>query len=254
LDWGEPIHSKQQIAAEFGSEPARRSLEMLTRAATVEHLVTRELVGSVLAGTAPYQLAHRVKSPQSLARKIRKFQDHRSPDFTPEDLLRYTVVAPEPDDLVDTARSTLERVQKEGWAMHSAHHSYLDGSRYKGLHTFLRCHDELVELQFHSRESIDVKERTTPLYVVERDNRLDKQVRDAARAECIALSETMRQPAGIDELDELGGVPVAKRVYGMRRSQPGLRPTADWRAAESTPSLEQQHPNLYDNKQTGMGR
>ena len=139
-----------------------------------------------------------------------------------------------------------------GWTMDSAHHSYLEGSRYKGLHAFLRCYDELIELQIHSRESIDVKERTTPLYVVERDNRQDKQVRDAARAASIALSETMRQPAGVDELDELGGVPVARRVYGKRRGQSGPRRCADRRTAETSSSLQQQ-PNV-DNKRNGIGR
>jgi hypothetical protein len=214
--------------------------------------VTRELVDSALAATTPYQLANRVKSPQSLARKIRKLEDHRSPDFAVEDLLRYTVVTPEPDDLVNAADSTIERLQTKGWTMDSAHHSYLEGSRYKGLHAFLRCYNQLVELQIHSRESIDVKERTTPLYVVERDNRQDKQIRDAARAACIALSETMRQPAGIDELDELGGVPVAQRIYGKRRGQSGPRPTADRRTTEATSSL-QHEPNL-DTKRNGIGR
>jgi hypothetical protein len=150
------------------------------------------------------------------------------------------VVTLDPDDVVDTTVGTLQQLQAKGWAMDSAHHSYVDGSRYKGLHTFLRCHGELIELQVHSKESIDVKARTTPLYELERDRGQEQAIRDAARKACIELSGQLKQPAGISELTELGGVAVSIRSYGRRRGTPRPRPaSAEPSTAKTTDALRQ---------------
>lgn len=77
------------------------------------------------------------------------------------------------------------------------------------------------------RESIDVKTRTTPLYVVERDHRQPREKRTQARNEAIALSGQMRQPVGIDDLKTLGGVPVVIRFYGKRSSHAAGREEGD---------------------------
>jgi hypothetical protein len=216
VNWGDQLPSKKEIAAEFGDRAAVLSLTMISRAAAVEAQVTEDLLAAVRLGTVSYQLEHRVKSPQSLARKIHKLARTQFAEEPLDDVLRYTMVAREAEDLVETAVNACERLTAKGWVMDSVHHSYVDGSRYKGLHMFLRSRGELIELQIHSRESIDVKVRTTPLYVVERDSRQDRESRDVARAECIAISGQMTQPAGIDQLTTLGGVAVSTRSYGTR--------------------------------------
>jgi hypothetical protein len=239
LKWGDPVPSKQEVAAEFGIVATAQSLAMLAEVAEVERAVTDDLVAAVRPGTVAHQLESRVKSPQSLARKVSSANAHRSKPLQPEDLLRYTVVTPEPDGLVEAAGATVEALRSKGWQIQSAHHSYVDGSRYKGLHTFLRAHGVVIELQLHSRESIEVKTQTTPLYVVERDPRQVKEARAAARDRCIALSDGMHQPAGIDNLSELGGVPVAVRSYGKARGGPAIRPEAGTPSAEAgTPAAE----------------
>ncbi|WP_157630340.1 hypothetical protein [Kribbella catacumbae] len=243
---------KKEIAEEFGVAATVRSLAMLAEVCEVERVVTEDLVAAVRPGTVAYQLESRVKSPQSLARKLNKASTYRSTLPQPEDLLRYTVVAPEPDDLVEAAGDTVEALRSRGWAVESAHHSYAGGSRYKGLHAFLRTQGVLVELQIHSRESIDVKTQTTPLYEVERDPRQDKEARVGARDQCIALSDGMRQPAGIDGLRELGGVPVAVRSYGKSRGGPAARPDAGRSPAETGPAPQQQTTNAEHRK--GMSR
>jgi hypothetical protein len=98
---------------------------------------------------------------------------------------------------------------------------------------FLRSHGELDELQVHSRESIDIKTRTTPLYA-KRDPRQDREHRDLARNACIELSAQLRQPVGLDELTTLGGVAVGIRNYGMKRRQPVRRPSADQASSTAT--------------------
>ncbi|HET6295315.1 MAG TPA: hypothetical protein VFG33_18160 [Kribbella sp.] len=227
LDWGDALPTKEDIAAKFGQEAATRSLTLLARAADAEPRVTADLVSSVSSGVVPYQLENRIKSPQSLARKLDDREGTRFATQPVEDLLRYTFVTPEPDDLVRAAKDACDTLLAKGWTMDSAHHSYVNGSRYKGLHLFLRGHGELVELQIHSRESIDVKTRTTPLYVIERDRKMDRASRDAARETCIALSDQMTQPAGLDDLKTLGGVAVGTRSYGMRSPRSKGRPETD---------------------------
>jgi hypothetical protein len=99
---------------------------------------------------------------------------------------------------------------------------------------FLRSQGELVELQVHSRESIDIKTRTTPLYAIERDPRQDREHRDLARNACIELSAQLRQPVGLDALTTLGGVAVGIRSYGMKRRHPVRRPSADQASSTAT--------------------
>jgi len=254
LDWGERIPTKQAMVAAFGEDPTRRSLAMLTRAAEVEPQITADLSTSVPADASTYRLKNRLKSPHSLARKLKDRADYYRRTKRPvEDLFRYTVAVDHPHDLTKAAVDTVARLRARGWTMDSAHHSYVKGSRYKGLHVFLRTQGELVELQVHSRESLDVKEQTTPLYEVERDPQQDRRVRETARQTCIALSDRMTHPAGIDELNELGGVQVELRSYGKRRQESSAGPTTDT-SGPTASNKHQRSQHQHHDKQNGLNR
>lgn len=252
LDWGDPVPSKAEIAAKYGDRSAAQSLQLLSKAAAVEPAITDAVVAAIGAEATPYHLENRLKSPQSLARKLITYQEfYRRTDQVPEDVLRYTATVKHPDELTAAAVRTVDRLNHD-WQMEAAHHSYVDGSRYKGLHAFLRAHGERVELQVHSDESIDVKERTTPLYEIERDRNQPSAVRDAARRECIALSDRMTQPAGIDDLKELGGVPVKAISYGKQRQQ---NRTDAGQARTSEPDRTRQQPHQqFEIRQDGTSR
>ncbi|TCC46608.1 hypothetical protein E0H75_26500 [Kribbella capetownensis] len=227
LDWDERIPTKAQIAGEYGVDATVRSLTLLTEAARVEQEITEDLTASIGPDTSAYQLESRLKSPQSLTRKIFIRTGTDFDQLPLDDVVRYTILAPEPDDLVRTAIDACDSLADRGWEMSGAIHSYADGSRYKGLHLFLYSQAVRVEVQVHSRESIDVKTRTTPLYVVERDHGQPREKRTRARNEAVALSGQMRQPAGIDDLKTLGGVPVVLRFYGRRSNQASGREEGD---------------------------
>jgi hypothetical protein len=249
LDWGEPIPAKAEIAADYGTDATSRSLTLLARAARVEQHITGDFESSVDSGAAAYQLENRLKSPQSLARKILKLTGTDFDGKPLDDVVRYTLLTPEPDNLVPTAADACDALTARGWEMKGAHHSYADGGRYKGLHLFLQSHGERVEVQIHSRESIDVKARTTPLYVVERDSKQPREVRNRARKAAVALSDQMHQPVGIDDLTTLGGVPVEVRIYGGRRRTSGGR--GDGR---TPPPTRQSALNVERNWRNGMSR
>ncbi|RZT19802.1 hypothetical protein EV649_2941 [Kribbella sp. VKM Ac-2569] len=253
LDWGDPIPTKAEIAAKYGEGTAARSLQMLTKAAAVEPRITNSMISAIGAEATPYHLENRLKSPQSLARKLVKFEDYyRRSNQVPEDVLRYTAAVKHPDELTQAAIRTIDRLNDNEWQTESAHHSYVDGSRYKGLHAFLRAQGEKVELQVHSGESIEVKERTTPLYQIERDRDQPPAARDAARRECIALSDQMTQPAGIEDLKELGGVSVDAISYGKKRQQHRSEP-GTVRESEPDRTPEQTHQQ-FRNRQNGTSR
>ncbi|WP_132151724.1 hypothetical protein [Kribbella antiqua] len=252
LDWGDAIPTKSEIAAQYGPQATIQSLTLLARAASVEERVTDSMLAAMSDQATPYHLANRVKSPQSLARKFVKYADYyRRTKQVPEDVLRYTAAVKHPDELTRAAVRTIDRLNQQHWQMDSAHHSYVEGSRYKGLHAFLRSWGERVELQVHSAESIDVKERTTPLYEIERDVQQDPVARDAARRECIALSDQMSQPAGIDDLKELGGVEVRAISYGKKRPAQRLDLAETPTIASAAPEHIQQR---VQNRENGTSR
>jgi predicted RNA binding protein YcfA (HicA-like mRNA interferase family) len=218
VDWGESLPTAAEIARMYGDQATARSLELLEQLVATEPRVTAEFLSAVPSLGSPYQLAHRIKSPQSLARKLFDRQDQRRWWRAPEDLLRYTVRTESPDKLVTAARHTAGELNRTGWQVTYAMQSYTAGSRYKGIHAFLKTSTAAkVEVQFHSAQSIKVKELTTPYYEVERSAQATIKEREAARRECIHLSATLTVPTGIDQLKDLGGRAVEVKNYSDSR-------------------------------------
>ncbi|GAA1589015.1 hypothetical protein GCM10009804_51420 [Kribbella hippodromi] len=217
LDWGPRPLSAADLACRHGEIAAEKSLELLGRTIAVEPRVTAEFLASVPSGCSPYQLSLRVKSPESLARKFRDAaESNRQAPI--DDLLRYTVLTERPDDLVAAARETAGALVGKGWSVVYAMHSYTDGSRYKGIHAYLRTPEvERVEVQWHSVVSAQVKELTTRWYEIERSADSPDSARTAARENCVAASAQLRTPAGLETLAELGGTRVAVKNYSDSR-------------------------------------
>jgi hypothetical protein len=216
LDWGEPLPTRADLSSAYGADAATHSLAYLAGAAAVEPGVTADVVEAAGSESFAYHLKNRLKSPQSLARKLRTQTDYRrgKGKKRPDDVLRYTVGTDHPRDLVATAVRTVNRLLAKGWTVEAAHHSYVDGSRYKGLHVLFHSRGQLVELQVHSRDSLAVKELTTALYEVQRDRNRPPAMRAAAGAEATELSASLAEPDGLGGLETLGGVPVMPRRYG----------------------------------------
>lgn len=237
LDWGDPLPTKADLVTAFGPRATEQALGLLRSASGRHDLVTADLVAAIQPGDKAHQLDHRVKGPDSLARKFWTASQRNRPALT-DDVLRYTVLAASPDTLVDSTRQTVDRLVDRGWTVDSAHHSYVDDSRYKGVHVIMRDPSrQQVEVQFHTPESAEVKARTTRLYEVERDPRQPRQRRSDARAECIRLSAEMTTPADIGQLTELHGVPVAARCYGKQAP-----PRAERATAQPSPQSPEQSP------------
>ena len=227
LVWENPLPSRGQIAARHGRDAADAAFLRLAAVVPVEHDVTRAVLASIPPGAEAHQLDRRVKSPASLARRIALAAraGNTGPAGTARvmsDVLRYTMLVDEPDELVGGTLALTGRLAGDGWTVQDARHSYVEGSRYRGLHTTMRTAAGTdVEFQFHSRASWAVKETTTRLYEVNRDPDRPPHEREEAQLECVRLSDQLRVPAGLNELTELGGCPVQLRRFGIRlRTEP----------------------------------
>ncbi|GAA0620815.1 RelA/SpoT domain-containing protein [Kribbella sandramycini] len=229
LDWGQ-ARSAAEIAARHGRRATETSLRMLEAAAAVEPARTADLLASLPPGGTAHHLDHRVKSPESLARKLQNWQ--RTGITRPvDDVIRYTVLVQAPDELVAATSHTVQQLVDRGWRVRGAVHSYTDGSRYKGIHCHLEVPEGLrVEVQFHSAASMKVKDMTTPWYEIERSATATASERSAAREKCMRASDTLQAPAGIDQLTSLGGCRV--HVANYSDSQKALVSEARGRAKQ----------------------
>ncbi|MFI5731915.1 hypothetical protein ACIA49_17455 [Kribbella sp. NPDC051587] len=213
LDWGSTPYDAADIAHRHGAKAAQKALRLLAQAAAVEPDRTAEFLASLPPNGSAYQLNRRVKSPESLARKIQSWTA-KGNDRPMDDILRYTVVVEAPDQVVAAARHTVAQLLSRGWRVRHVMHSYTEGSRYKGVHGYMEAPDSpRIELQFHSTASLKVKELTTPWYEIERSVSATPDERAAARDKCVAASATLSPPAGIAELTTLGGRRVAVNNY-----------------------------------------
>jgi hypothetical protein len=217
VDWSERPASAAEIAQLYGAKATARSLRLLERTISTEPRITAQFLAAMPPSASAYRLECRIKSPESLARKLHDMQRSKQ-RHPPDDLLRYTALTEVPGTLVDAARETCDQLSRAGWQIRYAKQSYTEGSRYKGIHGyFVTPSDDRVEVQFHSVVSVTVKEATTSWYEIERAARSSPEERTAARRECVRLSATLQDPPGIDTLTELGGLRVAVSNYSDHR-------------------------------------
>jgi len=198
----------------------------------VEPAITSAMMAAVEpeGNTAELEgLAARVKSPGSMARKIKDksmYTGRSEADVAAslKDTIRYTVRARDRNDLVETARRVADRLVAQGYEFEEVESFYAEDAPYKGLHATVRDRKSgtRVEVQFHSEESLEVKEG--PLgsggmrhggnhedYEFYRSaENVRKHPWECSRAydRCVERSRRLQEPAGLDELKTLGGCPV----------------------------------------------
>ena len=176
------------------------------------------------AGSQLHGAAFRIKSPESLARKIgdkRAEAEMQGESVSPQetaaritDVTRYTAVSAEHDQIVPTAKAVVADLETRGWQVIEAEQSYVSGNPYKGLHLLVRHQDgQVAELQIHSARSQEIKDRAHVLYNISRDRSRTLQQRSEADKENKSLYENLPAPAGLENLDKLGSVLVREKRY-----------------------------------------
>jgi plasmid stabilization system protein ParE len=218
----------QHLSRRFDADVARACIASLRRAIEVEVAVTRDVLAVVAdAGVqlAVTGLEHRMKSPGSLARKIVYTWDKVPTAETAEevaleigDALRYTVRVEDTAGFYAAVDHVCEQLLARGYTVEAVTDSFVQETRYKGLHVDVRGPDRTtrLEVQFHTAESADVKEETHGLYELLRNPDEDPDRRREAYRQIVATTRGLADPPG-RRLSWVGP-PFKSSVTGCRRT------------------------------------
>lgn len=139
---------------------------MMATAKEQEAQMTSDVLAALPGGARMHGLAFRMKSPESLARKLND-RIKKSPMRDPEqiadgitDVVRYTAIS-DPNQVVATARTMASQLAERGWTVIEVEQSYIDGNQYKGLHMLAR-HSSGRVAEFHSTPRHRSGSRTPP--------------------------------------------------------------------------------------------
>lgn len=226
VDWADNAaqDGAEVVWRDYAPAIATETIAVLAETRTAERHTTADVVDAIPAGARPHGLEFRMKSPASLARKIRSRATTtaasqnagglQSVSDKVADLLRYTAVTPRHDDVPATASSTVAALQARGYTVVSAEQSYAAGNVYKGIHVLVQYGDERpVEIQFHSELSQAVKDENHVDYELERDRSITYADRAAAHERMTARSNEIPAPAGLGALASIGGIPLVEKIY-----------------------------------------
>jgi hypothetical protein len=193
-----------------GGAHGASSNALLARAKEVEPRNTAILTGIAQKnGAEMYGLKHKLKTQQSLARKIEQDADEKYDGDTEKaaskinDSLRYTMVA-ETGNYTSMAQSTLADLSAEGYQINNTKNFWQEGSMYKGINVQLTSPEgHRMELQFHSKDSVAVKEVNHKIYQVQR--KIPKFVPEwkAMEKTMISNMDKVPTPPGVESIGTL---------------------------------------------------
>lgn len=202
-----------------GGEPAPRidpaerakiqatARELEARAAAAEPAISERIkslaaeVGGEVAG-----FDHRLKTLASLERKIRNRvrvepgKTIDNPDIV--DALRYTIVV-EPDRYVAAIRRVLAAFEADGHEVVRVKNYWPPGDNYSGVNTVLRYHSLQWEIQFHTPQSIEVRDAWHPAYEQLREADTPIERRRWLYALMAVPWDQVEIPDGVDRLGAL---------------------------------------------------
>lgn len=173
---------------------------LLIRAAKAEPFLTGALKKASGSLYRLCGLEHRLKSGKSLARKIR---DDAVADNIPltdaaadvSDALRYTMVTDE-KNYGQMVRDVITSLRKQGVKILKFRNAW-GGKFYQGINVKLLTPDGMkAELQLHTPQSFDIKERSHSFYEIRRNAASTAEEIKKAVADSIAINRIVRVPEG----------------------------------------------------------
>lgn len=148
-----------------GRDYATEASQIREKSEKAEPGITRDMKaleeqsGGKLAG-----LEHRLKSPESIERKL---QDEGAAPEDINDPLRYTLTFPS-DQLADGANEVMEQMEDMGYTNEEVKNTFKPDKPYMGINTTFSKGDQQFEVQFHTPESYAIKDESHGLYDVRR--------------------------------------------------------------------------------------
>lgn len=155
-----------------------------------------------------FGLDYRIKTKESLIRKI--ISDSKEKGITAKettnqinDILRYTMINDNESFTYKYFR-IVEKMKEKGYNVIRVKNTFVDGVTYKGVNTLVQSKSgDIFELQFHTPESIKVKENELhKLYEEQRllDKNKDKKKWDSLTEEMIKISNTVPIPKNVERI------------------------------------------------------
>ena len=181
-----------------------------------EPQITNDLMEIVKSQGGKMQgIPFRIKAADSLERKIKKnIADPEKDVYTPEeaidamgDVVRYTVMASSHDKLGETSNNVVAGLKDAGYHIIEVDNKWKNPTKegYRGVHLEVVTPDwsQHFELQIHSDESIDIKQRQHPLYELTRkmSEESPTPLRNELKRVSIEMGMGMPEPKGIEKLE-----------------------------------------------------
>lgn len=175
------------------------------KARKAEPKITKDLVNiSKGLGMEMTGLKYSVKTASSVESKIKRKKKASETDaqFISRmgDLVRYTQMGKHSDLGTNTVK-TIDALKKNGYKVTKVDNKYLDkNSDYKGIHLdVVSPTGQKFELQIHSKESMNVKNKLHPIYEKWRMMK-DGPTKDALSKKMKAISASLPMPKGIENV------------------------------------------------------
>lgn len=187
---------------------------MHQKASKIEPKITKDVTDAIKqSGASVYGLDHRLKTEESLSRKIQKYSSDKKIGLKEaagsiKDAVRYTSVADD-GNFVPSYNKTKRSLQDKGYSETECE-NYFDLYRQgKAKHKQINCIYEdadgnKFELQFHTPSSIKAKEIKTPLYEEARSKGVSPERKAVLVKQMEDLAKTVKDPKDVYSIKSHG--------------------------------------------------
>ena len=196
-------------AAGSKAEIARLARDLRAGAVKVEPEVTKTLVETVTGlGGEMAGLQHRLKSHSSIESKINRDMSEQVGVAPADvaaginDLIRYTALI-KPETFLESVKKIQADLEAKGWMPfdHKYKNFFFPGNSYQGYNTVMVNPDGVrMELQYHTPETITIKERAHDLYVKARELPSGDELREKLNDQMASLWDNYIRPKDWEKL------------------------------------------------------
>lgn len=205
---GKEFMSKKEYASVLGSVK-----HILKKATDTEPKITADLKS--IGGIKLIGLDYRLKAEKSAVEKVKRERIEKKEELKGVsdaeimdnmwDLVRYTQEV-DKDTFVEQANKTLDTLKKKGYKVFQLKNFWRSEvnkgtNPYRGINVKLLSPDgQKVELQFNTKNNMDVKEKMHQIYNKQRELDSDSKEWKDLNAESLKLTKLFDNPKGIEDL------------------------------------------------------
>lgn len=196
-------------AKEYGILKSQyKGMKYYNKAVESEPLITSSVKDvAENCGLETYGLKNRIKGKESYLRKIRAEYKPDGNKYEVKDIVRYTLGTDDAGALVKGMENAIDELSKLGYNTIAVKNSWEDPlNPYKGINTtVIAPNGQKFEIQYHTKESFEVKEKMHALY--EKQRMIEDQFSNEyikLSDEMFELSNRLSEPSEIERVKSYG--------------------------------------------------